>query len=311
MSVEIALGPGAEFDAIRSLIDRWGDRAVGLGDDAAELKVPRGETLVVSMDTAVEGVHFKRAWLTPREIAYRAVTAALSDIAAMAAKPLGILTAVTLPSSWRGSLGEIADGIADAVDVAGTVIRGGNLSDGPELTIATTVLGAAFKPLGRNTPRVGDAVYVTGKLGGPAAALRTLQAGGDPRQLRERLARPSARIREALWLAEHDATAMIDVSDGLASDLRHLAAAGNVGIQIDAESVPRVDGVESNDALTGGEEYELIATTSREFGVREFFDRFGIPLTRIGIVTPPGQNESLVIRGAVVAGLRGYDHFSR
>jgi thiamine-monophosphate kinase len=310
MSDEIALGPGAEFDVIRSMIERWGARAVRLGDDAAELKIERGDTLVVSVDAAVEGIHFRREWLTPREIAYRAVTAALSDIAAMAAKPVGILTAITLPDHWRQSLGELADGIADAVDAAGTVIRGGNLSDGSALTIATTVLGSAFKPLRRASAAPGQAVYVTGRLGGPSKALRLLASGKNPLQFKERLAAPVARIREAIWLADHGAVAMVDVSDGLISDLRHLAAASDISIEIDAERVPRMDGVDVDDALTGGEEYELIVATPDDFDDVEFSTRFGIPLTRIGVTAPRGK-ESVSVRGAVVAGLRGYDHFSQ
>jgi thiamine-monophosphate kinase len=310
MSNDIALGPGAEFDLIRSMIDRWGARAVGLGDDAAELKIERGDTLVVSVDAAVEGIHFRPKWLTPREIAYRAVMAALSDIAAMAAKPVGVLTAITLPERWRASLGELTDGIADAVDAARTVVRGGNLSDGADLTIATTVLGSAFEPVRRSTAAPGQSVYVTGQLGGPAKALRLLAKGQDPDGLRNRLVRPVARLREAVWLADHGATALIDVSDGLVSDLRHLAAASAVGVEIDADRVPRIDGVDVEDALTGGEEYELIVTTANEFDDVEFSRRFGIPLTRIGVTTPRGS-EALVVRGAVVAGLRGYDHFSQ
>ena len=310
MTGTMSLGPGAEFDLIRSMMDRWGSRAVGLGDDAAELKIERGDTLVVSTDAAVEGTHFRREWLTAREIAYRAVTAALSDIAAMAAKPVGILTALTLPEGWRPLLGELADGIADAVDVARTVIRGGNLSGGSALTIATTVLGSTFEPLRRNAARPGHAVYVTGQLGGPATALRLLANGDDPVRFRERLAHPVARIREARWLADHGAAALIDVSDGLISDLRHLAAASEISIEIDATRVPRMDGVDINDALTGGEEYELIVTTPTEFDEGEFVKRFGIPLTRIGVATLR-EKESLVVRGAVVAGHPGYDHFSR
>jgi thiamine-monophosphate kinase len=310
MSVDIALGPGAEFDAIRSMIDRWGNRAIGLGDDAAELKVPRGETLVVSVDAAVERIHFKLEWLTPREIAYRAVTAALSDIAAMAATPLGILTAITLPARWRASLEDLAGGIADAVEAAQTVIRGGNLSDGPELTIATTVLGSAFKPIGRHTAKPSDSVYVTGKLGGPAAALRLVESGQEAGRLRDRLARPVARIHEARWLADNGASSLIDVSDGLTSDLRHLAAASGVSIEIDADRVPRFEGVDVRDALAGGEEYELIVTTPHDFDDVAFAARFGTPLTRIGVAGSREQ-ESIVIRGAVVAGLRGYDHFSQ
>ena len=310
MSGEMALGPGAEFDAIRSMRERWGARASGLGDDAAELKIERGDTLVVSVDSAVEGIHFRREWLAPREIAYRAVTAALSDLAAMAAKPLGVLTAITLPRAWRASLGELADGIADAVDSVDTVIRGGNLSDGSELTIATTVLGSAFKPMRRNAAAPGHVVYVTGRLGGPAKALELLANGHDARSFRQRLVRPVARIREARWLADRGGAALIDVSDGLIADLRHLAAASAVGIEIDAHRVPRMDGAGVEDALTGGEEYELVVTTPREFDTAEFLATFGIPLTPIGVATD-GNRDLVVVRGAGVAGHRGYDHFSR
>jgi thiamine-monophosphate kinase len=310
MSGEMALGPGVEFDSIRSMIEQWGTRAVGLGDDAAELKVERGDTLVVSVDTAVEGIHFRREWIEPREIAYRAVTAALSDIAAMAAKPLGVLAAITLPERWRDSLGEIAGGIADAAAEANTVIRGGNLSDGAELTIATTVLGSAFKPIRRNASAPGHAIYVTGRLGGPTKALQLIGARRDPSHFRERLVHPVARIREAQWLADNGAAALIDISDGLISDLGHLAAASEIGVEIDADRVPRMDGADVNDALTGGEEYELIVATAGQFDETDFAARFGIPLTRIGVATA-NTKESVVVRGAVVAGLHGYDHFSR
>src|SRR5262245_42670453 len=110
----------AEFDAIKAMLARWGARAVGIGDDAAVLDAPRGDSLVVSVDTSVEGRHFKREWLSPREIGYRAVAAALSDLAAMAALPVGVLVALGVPRGWRDSLLELADGIGDAVEVART-----------------------------------------------------------------------------------------------------------------------------------------------------------------------------------------------
>lgn len=309
MSEEMELGPGAEFDAIRSMMKRWGNRAVGLGDDAGEVKVPRGETLVVSVDDAVDRIHFKREWISPREIGYRAVTAALSDIAAMAAKPIGVLTSITLPPQWRVSLDDLAAGIGDAVDAARTVIRGGNLSDGPALTIATTVLGSAFRPARRSSAKVGDAIYVTGELGGSATALRLLESGRDAGEFRERLTHPSARIAEALWLADHGAQAMIDVSDGLVADLRHVAAASTVSMTIDAHCVPCFRDAALQDALTGGEEYELIVTAPRELDTVLFSERFGTRLTRIGSVIPR-EHDFVVVRGAVVAALRGYDHFS-
>ncbi len=188
---DVPLGSGAEFDAIRELRARWGTLAVALGDDAAVIAVPRGDSLVASVDTAIEGRHFKRGWLSPREIGYRAVTAALSDLAAMAAMPLGVLVALSVPVAWRDELFAIGDGIGDAVRAAATVIRGGNLSDGGELSITTTVLGAAFSPLTRTGAREGDRVYVTGQLGGPASAIKELLA-------RQRLERPDSGDARAI-----------------------------------------------------------------------------------------------------------------
>src|SRR5262245_53723692 len=165
---------GAEFDAIRSILRRLGPRAKGIGDDAAVLTVPRGDSLVASVDSVVEGKHFGPGWLTPREIARRAVVAALSDLAAMAARPLGVLVAMAIPEVWRAELDALTDGIPDAVSNAHTYVLGGNLSDGFELSITTTVLGSAFAPLARSSSRVGDRVYVTGRLGAPRAAIERL-----------------------------------------------------------------------------------------------------------------------------------------
>jgi thiamine-monophosphate kinase len=304
-----ALGPGEEFDAIRALVERWGDRAVGIGDDAAMLGLPRGDTLVVSVDSAVENRHFRAGWLTPREIGYRAVAAALSDLAAMAAKPVGILIALALPDAWRGELLSIGDGIGDAAAAAGTVIRGGNITSSNELSVTTTVLGAAFAPLARSGARAGDLVYVTGRLGGPAAALRLLEQGESPGVFRERFARPMPRLREARWLAEHGAHAAIDVSDGLVSDLRHVAAASAVGITLDAARIPLGDGVDAATAMVSGEEYELIVAAPAPFDVVAFERRFGLPLTEVGAVSAMRPGEVRVI-GARVADPSGHDHFS-
>src|SRR5690348_11703540 len=211
MADEVRLGPGAEFDMIRRMTERWGARASGLGDDAAILRVPRGDLLVVSTDTVVEHRHFKRDWLSPREIGYRSVVAALSDLAAMAAQPTGVLLALTLPDGWRDDLLDIVDGIGDAVSNAKTHIVGGNLSAGAELSITTTVLGAAFAPLARSGARLDDRVYVTGELGGPAEAVRRLSNGEQAGAFRGRFARPVPRLAEARWLAERGVTAAIDI----------------------------------------------------------------------------------------------------
>lgn len=310
MNQTTPLGPGAEFDAIRSLVDQWGALAVGIGDDAAMLSVPRGEQLVASVDSALENRHFRREWLSAREIGYRAVTAALSDIAAMGARPLGVLFALGLPSAWRDALSDLAAGAADAVNAAGSVIRGGNITDSDALAITTTVLGSAFAPLVRNAVRPGDYIYVTGSLGGARAGLRSLEEGRDPGGFRERFAHPRARIAEGQWLARGGAIAAIDVSDGLISDLRHLASASGVGIGIEARVVPCVREVALEDALISGEEYELIVAARQPLDVETFQRRFALPLTAIGRATDSTAG-SVSVDGVRVANLGGYDHLSR
>jgi thiamine-monophosphate kinase len=302
------LGPGAEFDAIRSLLDRWGPLTVGIGDDAAVLDLPRGDRLVVSVDSAVENLHFRRGWFTAREIGNRAVVAALSDLAAMAARPLGVLVAFAVPDSWREELPGLGDGVGAAVAAAGTVIRGGNITAAAEMSITTTVLGTVFQPLERRGARAGDRVYVTGALGGPRAALRSLAQGAPPGVHRERLVSPAARIHEARWLAERGASAAIDISDGLVADLRHLAAASSVGITLDAARLPCAAGVDIETALVSGEEYELVVTAPAPFDVAAFERRFSLPLTEIGAVSAMRPGEVRVI-GARVAGAVGHDHF--
>ena len=312
---EVSLGRGREFDAIRALVARWGDRAVGIGDDAAIVRVPRGDALVASVDTALENRHFRDEWLTPREIGYRAVTAALSDLAAMAAQPLGILVALALPERWSIHLSAIADGIADAVTAAGTTILGGNLAAAELLCLTTTVLGSAFAPLRRGGLRPGDVIYVTGHLGGPGAAVAAWNSGHRLHDAhRQRFAHPVARLREARWLADRGAKAAIDISDGLAADLEHLAAASAVGLEVDLDLVPLLDGVNGPvAAAASGEEYELVvgAPGGVSLDASEFERTFGIPLTAIGRAVP--REAGLVLRRGAerVAKPSGYDHLSR
>ena len=282
MTADVSMGRGVEFDVIRRLRERWGDLAVGLGDDAAVLDVPRGERLVATTDTALEHVHFRRDWLSPREIGYRAVTAALSDIAAMAAQPRGVLVALALPPQLRDELLSLADGIADAVRAAGTVIVGGNLAQAEALAITTTALGSAWAPTNRTGIRAGDFIHVTGALGAPAAALRALRSGVPAgAAVHDRFARPTARIAEARWLAARGAVAAIDVSDGLAADAGHLAAASDCTIEIEMERIPVFPGATPEDAF-GGEEYELIVATRTPLPEQEFRSRFGTSVTLVG-----------------------------
>jgi len=307
----VQLGRGHEFDSIRDLVNRWGDAATGIGDDAATLDIPRGERIVVSVDSQVAGRHFDPAWIQPREIGYRATAAALSDLAAMAALPLGVLFAINVPDAWRDKLGDIADGVADAVRVVGATIVGGNIAAANELSITITVLGHAFESLTRGGAAVGDHVYVTGRLGGPGAAVAAWKAGVEPSEVaRARFAHPVPRIREARWLADHGATACIDISDGLVADAHHLAAASGRLIEVHLDRLPVIAGVSAADAARSGEEYELLVSAGG-LDTAGFASAFGVPLTEIGSIVAGHQGVTTLGGGVLVAAVGGHDHFSR
>jgi thiamine-monophosphate kinase len=311
MTASIALGPGREFDIIRGLLARWGDRARGIGDDAVILDVPSGEKLVVSTDSSVEDVHFTRRWLTPREIAYRATAAALSDLAAMAATPLGILVTLALPERWLEEVNELADGIGDAARVGETHVVGGDLTAARELSLGITVLGSVATPLTRSGARPGDRVYVTGRLGGPLASLRAWMAGTTPEpNARERFAHPLPRLHEARWLARHGARAAIDISDGLLGDAAHVAAASGVRMLLELDRLLTTPGVSVTDAAQSGEEYELIVTAPGELNLVAFEREFDLPLVDIGRVEQGEPSVIATAHGERVASRVGFSHFS-
>lgn len=307
----IQLREGSEFDLVRRMLTRWGNLAEGIGDDAVLLDLGSNKTLVASTDASVENVHFRREWLEPREIGYRATAAALSDLAAMAATPFGILLALTLPDSWRQSIDHIADGIGEAVAFASTRIVGGDLSEGRDLAIVITVLGKTDRPLTRDAAKPGDRVYVTGRLGGPAAALSALIDGNKPSsENRIRFAHPVPRIREAQWLAANGVVSGTDISDGLAADLGNIAVASEVSISISIDRLPVMADVTPRDAAGSGEEYELTVTSPRSLDEKAFANEFGIPLTEIGNVEAGRPVVRVFDRGAPVPTPPGYLHFT-
>jgi thiamine-monophosphate kinase len=305
----IDLGPGNEFDIVRILLAEWGKAAQRIGDDAAVIDVPAGERLVVSTDTSLEGIHFTREWLNSFEIGYRATAAALSDLAAMAARPLGILIALTLPEGNKQEAREIATGIREGASAVLCPIVGGDLSSGKELSLTITALGSTSHPLARSGAKIGQRVYVTGHLGGPAAAIRAWKAGGEPTDAdRARFANPVPRIEPAIGLAARGATSAIDISDGLMADVGHIAAASKVCIEIDAERVPRVSGVSAVQAASSGEEYEIVVT-GPEIDTAQFSQEFGLDLTEIGRVVPGTPGIVLKQGGELIATPPGFDHF--
>ena len=308
----LPLGTGVEFDAIRTMLQVWGAHASGIGDDAAVLPLPAGESLIASTDASFEHVHFERGWLTPREIGARAAAAALSDLAAMAATPAGLLLALGVPPAWRGELDALAQGVGEVAAAAACPIIGGNVSRAGELSLTITVLGRSRHPLARSGAQAGDVLYVTGMLGGPGAALDALLRGATPRDVdRARFAGPQPRIAEGRWLAERGARAAIDLSDGLVADAGHLAAASGVRVVLDLGAMPCVEGITPESAASSGEEYELLVAFPAEtrLDTHEFRARFGTPLTAVGHVTT-GRGVSLEARGERVDRTRGHDHLS-
>ncbi|HMG96506.1 MAG TPA: thiamine-phosphate kinase, partial [Gemmatimonadaceae bacterium] len=294
---------------VRILLAEWGKAAQRIGDDAAVLDVPVGERLVVSTDTSVEGVHFSRDWLNSFEIGYRATAASLSDLAAMAARPLGILIALTLPEGNKQEAREIATGIREGASAVLCPIVGGDLSSGKDLSLTITALGSTSRPLARSGAKVGQRVYVTGRLGGPAAAVRAWRAGKEPTDGdRARFANPVPRIEPAIGLADRGATSGIDISDGLIADVGHIAAASSVCIEIDADRIPRVNGVTPLEAASSGEEYEIVVTAP-EIDTGQFSEEFGLDLTEIGRVVAGSSGIVLLQGGERITAPPGFDHF--
>ena len=307
----LVMGRGAEFDLIRRLLDTWGARASGIGDDAAVIDIPKGERLVASTDASVEHVHFRREWMSPREIGARAATAALSDLAAMGARPLGLLLALALPKSWEGDAVAIADGVGATASGVACPIVGGNVTRGAELTLTVTVLGCATRPVTRAGACEGDTIFVTGRLGGPGSALAALLAGATPPSVAlARFIAPAARIEEGRWLAERGATAMIDISDGLLADAGHLANASGVSLSLDMTAIPCVAGMDPVAAVASGEEYELLVAMppAAALDASAFERAFGIPLTRVGVVVERQEASVLPARGLVL--VAGHDHLA-
>lgn len=318
---KVRLGPGEEFDRIRRIIPDQALPAfvrVGPGDDAAVIE----GGWVLSTDLSTEDVHFRRAWLTDAEIGYRAVVAALSDLAAMAATPCGILVSVAMPDGSDVSWDELQAGIAEAAGAHGAVLLGGDLSRSPgPLMMDVTVLGSATWPVLRDGAEPGDELWVTGRLGAAGAAVHAWESGKEPPpEAREAFARPRPRIEEACCLVDHEhVDAMIDLSDGLAGDAGHLAAASGVKIVLDAQEIPvaaaaiEVLGPEAalDAALHAGEDYELCFVTDPGVVDPAYFrKRFDLEVTRVGSVE---AGEGVWLQGASrsVTRLRrgGFDHF--
>jgi len=277
-----------EFDLlerVRARLAPTGPRVrVGSGDDAA-VTVPGGAT-ATSVDALVEGVHFRREQAALPQIGHKALASALSDLAAMGAEAGEAYVVVGVPPDLdeEGCM-ELIEGIAVLAEQTGTTLAGGDVSRAPVLTLALTVVGHAEDPeslVYRGGAEPGDALLVSGELGGAAAGLLLLEQPGlegavGPKtaaRLRRRQLEPTPRLRAGRALAGAGARAMIDLSDGLGGDAVHLARASGVGLRIDAGALPLARGLAElaaaagrdplELAVSGGEDYELLVALPQQ-----------------------------------------------
>jgi thiamine-monophosphate kinase len=289
---------------------------LGIGDDAAVLLAPPGVgRLIWTIDEQVEGVHFRRDFASWRDVGWRSFQAAASDVAAMGARPWCALCALVLPDTVDdAALEEITLGQRDAALAVGAPIVGGNLSRGTGFSIATTLLGVCERAVGRSGAKVGDGLWMAGHVGLAACGLRALTTGrGAAAAALPALAawrRPEALVSSGLAMAE-SARAAIDVSDGLARDVGHLAQASGVQAVLDPSALladaalvaaARAIGVDPLDlALYGGEDYALVAAGPAPIAG---FRRIGDIREGAGLVLATEEGDIPLL-------VRGFDHFSR
>lgn len=275
------------------------DLRIGIGDDAAVIRPRKGYEMVVTTDAFLEGVHFSIGVHSPAEIGYKALARATSDVAAMGARPLYFFVNLALPDSRTGKwFDSFLAGMSRAAHRFELVLAGGDTTKRPQVAINISVIGAVLpgRAILRSGARPGDLLCVSGRLGEADLGLRVIQLGWDKRTKWKRLLRkqfyPEPRLELGQWLAEKKiASAMIDTSDGLSTDLGHICEASGVGARVWAAKIPKVKipnqlGLDAlRLALDGGEDYELLFTVPRRLAGRLPKTISGVPITVIGEIT--------------------------
>lgn len=316
-----------------SLIARYFDRVrtarldveTGIGDDCALLNVPEKQTLAISTDTLVSGIHFLPD-IDPRDLGYKALAVNLSDLAAMGATPAWLTLALTLPEVDEAWLAAFSDSLFEQLSYYEMQLIGGDTTRGPlSMTLGIHGLVPAGRALKRAGARPGDWIYVTGTPGDSAAGLAILQKQlqvSDAQcadYLVQRHLRPTPRVLQGQALRDR-ASAAIDLSDGLISDLGHILKASDCGARVELNDLPLSEQLRSVTtleqaqrwALSGGEDYELCFTVPElnRGALDVALGHLGVPFTCIGQVMPPSEGMQFVRDGEpVTLNWKGYDHF--
>lgn len=308
---------------------------LGIGDDCALLALRRGEEVAVTTDLSLAGRHFRLDWHTPETVGHRTLARGLSDLAAMGARPVAAFISLALPRDLtvlRGArtawVERFYDGLLGLADRHQTPLAGGDLAESP-LALADIVLVGAVpggKALLRSSARPGDQLYVTGALGGAAFGLERLakisaatQRNAPPalsaKQMKELAPHlfPEPRLAQGQWLRNRKAaTAAIDLSDGLSTDLTHLCEESGVAAELDAARLPVYPGATLAQALHGGEDYELLFAARPDLRLPRSIA--GVPVTAIGRVLARRRGRPLITlltpEGPQPLAPQGWQHFA-
>jgi thiamine-monophosphate kinase len=300
---------------------------IGIGDDAAAFQWQSNCLALATTDMLLEGVHFDLSFCDPSRLGRKSLAVNLSDIAAMGGKPHSFLLSLAIPESISiNFLNDFSSGLLEIADEFGvTLIGGDTCASRGGLVIGITLFGEQEEQtiIQRCTARPGESIFVTGFLGDSALGLKLLQEGQGEGKAVTRHLDPTPRVHEGLALAEAGLPcAMIDISDGLLSDLGHITKKSSVGARLYLDKIPlseeyskyfEADGHERYSlALGGGEDYELLFTAPayRKLEVEELFRKFDTPVSEIGEITSIPGIQVISPAGEMVHGIAtGYDHF--
>jgi thiamine-monophosphate kinase len=314
---------GGEFHLIDAITRAFGNphgARLTVGDDAAVVDTGQGDYRVFTTDLLVEGEHFDRRWSTPAQIGIKTLEVNVSDVAAMGAKPEFLLLNLALPRSTPAEFVlELYRAMRERCDAHGITLLGGDTTRGPVVMISATLTGRTANPILRSGASPGDLIAVTGDVGAAAAAVASYRAGQVPLERpRLRHLEPRARI-DAVDALSRFAAALVDISDGVASEVRHICERSGVGARVDAARLPihpdtdtvartvGLTGIECG--LSGGEDFELLFALPphREAPLRSRFADF----TVIGEFLPLDEGLVVVHPDGTRAPLpAGYDHFA-